>query len=124
MGSKKPTERRILQDFDEWMELAKNNPEEFEAERIRKIEAFLSKVPEEKLQRLRGLQWQIDQTRKLAHTPMASCIAISNMMWESVHRLKEHHYEFVKLATGQGSELMENAPPSATVIPIASRVSS
>jgi hypothetical protein len=121
MGSNKSNERRIIQDFDEWVDLAKNNPEEFEAKRVKKIEAFLSKVPEEKLQRLRGLQWQIDQTRKLARTPMASCIAISNMMWESAHRLKEHHYELVKLATDQRSEVLENAPPSATIIPMNSR---
>lgn len=118
MGSNKSTERRIIQDFDEWMDLAKNNPDEFEAKRLRKIEAFLSKVPEEKLQRLRGLQWQIDQTRKLAHTPMASCIAISNMMWESAHRLKEHHYELVDLATSLGEKRHKKIPTSAAIIPM------
>ena len=121
MGSNKSNERRIIQDFDEWVDLAKNNPEEFEAKRLKKIEAFLSKVPEEKLQRLRGLQWQIDQTRKLAHTPMASCIAISNMMWDSVHRLKDHHYELVNMATGLGSNPAKKSAPSATIIPMCTR---
>ena len=118
MSSSKTAEQNIPQDFDEWMMLAKSDPDQFEEKRRIKIESFFSNIPEEKLQRLRGLQWQIDQTRKLADNPMASCIAISNMMWESVNRLQEHQYELVNLATGAAPRAEKKKPVSAKILPL------
>lgn len=121
MSRNKSAERRIPQDFDEWMMLAKNDPDKFEEQRRKRIELFFNNVPEEKLQRLKGLQWQIDQTRKLAGSPMASCIAISNMMWDSVSRLQEHQYELVSLATGKAARPLKKSPPSAEILSIKPR---
>lgn len=105
-------------DFDEMLALAKTDPASFEAKREEYIESFLTSVPADKQTRLRGLQWQIDQTRQLAHTPMASCIAISNMMWDSLHQLSQQQRELVKLATGQTSQFVNVQPASskATII--------
>lgn len=121
MSSRKPAENKIPLDFDEWMMLAKNDPDKFEEQRRQRIESFFNNVPEDKIQRLRGLQWQIDQARKLASTPMASCIAISNMMWESVNRLQEQQYELVNLATGKAQKPEKKAPVSAKILPLHSR---
>jgi len=66
-------------DFEELLDLAKNDPELFEAKRLEYIEHYFTKVPVEKQQRLRGLQWQIDQTRNLARTPMSSCLSLMDM---------------------------------------------
>lgn len=121
MSRNKPAEHRIPLDFDEWMTLAKNDPEKFEEKRRRRIESFFNNVPEDKQQRLKGLQWQIDQTRKLAGSPMASCIAISNMMWDSVARLQEHQYELVNLATGKASRAEKKEPVSAKILPLETR---
>jgi len=88
-------------DFDEMLALAKTDPVTFEAKRAEYIESFLTSVPAEKQTRLRGLQWQIDQTRRLARTPMASCIAISSMMWDSLHLLSDQQRKLVGLSTGQ-----------------------
>jgi len=88
-------------DFDEMLALAKTDPATFEAKRTEYIESFLASVPAKKQTRLRGLQWQIDQTRQLARTPMASCIAISGMMWDSLHLLGDQQRELVGLTTGQ-----------------------
>jgi hypothetical protein len=105
-------------DFDEMLALAKTDPATFEAKREEYIESFLTSVPAEKQPRLRGLQWQIDQTRQLARTPMASCIAISNMMWDSLHKLGLQQRELVKLATGQTSQFVnvQSASDKATII--------
>lgn len=70
--------------FDEWQRLAKDEPERFESLRKQAIEDLMEKSPEDVRQRMRGLQWQIDQYRKTAKTPIASCIKISSMMWDSV----------------------------------------
>lgn len=105
-------------DFDEMRVLAETDPASFEAKREEYIESFLTSVPAEKQTRLRGLQWQIDQTRQLARTPMASCIAISNMMWDSLHQLNKQQRELVRLATGEKPQFVNLRPASkdATII--------
>lgn len=114
-------DNRVSLNFEEWAELAENNPEEFEVKRLKHIETFFNGVPPERQQRLKGLQWQIDQTRKLARTPMASCIAISSMMLDSVGRLSEHQHELVNIALGNKPQhTKKEEPESATVLPMPS----
>jgi hypothetical protein len=110
-------------DFDEMLILAKTDPATFEVRREEYIESFLTSIPAEKRKRLRGLQWQIDQTRQLARTPMASCIAISNMMWDSLHVLGLQQRELVKLATRQTTQFINHrsASENARIIPFPSR---
>ena len=111
---------RFHVDFDEMLALAQQDPASFEEKRLEYIEAFLDNIPLEKQPRLRGLQWQVDQTRRLARTPMASCIAISNMMWDSLNRLNNQQRELVKLTTGQARSSTEIERPIATVLPFTS----
>lgn len=82
-------------DFDFWKQLAKDDPVAFEALRREKVEQLIAQAPETQRRRLLGLQWQIDQTRKLAAGPMASCLAISNMMWDSLHQLSLRQHELL-----------------------------
>lgn len=89
--------------FEELLNLAKDNPELFEAKRREYIELFFTTVPSEKQRRLRGLQWQIDQARHLARTPMASCLNIMNMMRDSLHRLNNEHRGLLSLTTPKRS---------------------
>jgi len=108
-------------DFDEMLALAKADPATFEVRREEYIESFFIDLPIERQKRLRGLQWQIDQTRRLARTPMASCIAISNMMWNSLHQLGLQQRELVKLSTGRPIQFNSLQSISATVIPFPAR---
>ena len=73
--------------FEDWLELARNNPEAFEAQRRQAVEEAINRAPEHIQQRLRSLQWRIDRTRDLATTPMNSVMAISNMMWDNYRYL-------------------------------------
>jgi hypothetical protein len=73
-----------LAEFDRWAKLAVTDPDAFEDRRSRLIEDFISSAPPERQPRLRGLQWRIDQIRRRARTPLAACITISRMMWDSV----------------------------------------
>jgi hypothetical protein len=70
-------------DFDEWVLLASTDPEAFEQRRLDCIESFISQCPSSRQHRLRGIQFQIDMERHRAKTPMAACIKISSMMWDS-----------------------------------------
>lgn len=73
--------------IDQLFELAKNNPEELERYRQREIEALISNAPAHMQRRLRGLQFQVDCKRRLHPTPMGACVAISQMMLQSMEKL-------------------------------------
>lgn len=71
-------------DFNEWMNLASSDPEAFEARRQQVVHELIEESPRERRQRLRCLQWRIDQVRQRSSTPMAGCISLYGMMWESL----------------------------------------
>lgn len=71
-------------DFERWATLARENPEEFERQRKQMIDEIINNSPEMMQKRMQGIQWQIDQVRQTAKTPMAACIKISSMMWDRV----------------------------------------
>ena len=52
--------------------------------RLAAIDEFIDNAPAEQRDRLRKLQWRIDQERRLARTPMNACIRISRMMWDNI----------------------------------------
>lgn len=70
-------------DFDAAMELARTNPEAFEQYRQDVIEALIARAPERNRQHLRCLQWRIDQVRARSSNPIAACVKLYRMMWES-----------------------------------------
>ncbi len=74
---------------DELLKLAQENPEELESFRQREIEYLITSAPQKMQRRLRGLQFQIDTKRSLSKNPMAACLAISQMMFDSVHELND-----------------------------------
>ena len=96
-------------DFDYLTDLARSNPSEFERLRLNAIEGYLSSLPLERQQRMRRLQWRIDQVRR-QHTPMGACIRLSNMMWD-------HLLGTDGLAGLLQGEPSVSKPSSAKVIP-------
>lgn len=97
-------------DFDHWAALARDNPVQFERDRRAALVRAMRAVPPHRRQRLRGLQWRIDQVRLTSRSPLAACIRISHMMWEAIEG--EH---------GLAAVLREpRAPgrPSAQIIPL------
>ncbi len=71
-------------DFDHWSQLAAKDPEAFEADRQKMIEQAINEAPGHHRNRLRGLQWKLDQVRRLAHTPMAAAIEMNELMWKQL----------------------------------------
>ncbi len=66
-------------DFDSMSAIAKDDPVEFERLRKLAIDEVIESAPPERRQRLRGLQWRIDQERR-NRTPLSACLRISKMM--------------------------------------------
>jgi len=71
-------------DFEQWSGLAKQDPDTFEAMRLAVIEDAIASAPKDRQQRMRCLQWRIDQERRLSYSPIGACIRISQMMWENL----------------------------------------
>ena len=82
------TDTRPTFDFDAWAELARSNPQAFELERKLLLERAIMRAPADKHQRLRCLQWKLDQIRNLASSPMAACLQINRILWENI--VSEH----------------------------------
>jgi hypothetical protein len=70
--------------FDDWRELASDDPDAFEAARSAVIEEFLASAPGHHRKRLQGLQWRIDTIRERSSNPMAACLDIYGMMWDKL----------------------------------------
>ena len=90
-------------DFDEWVKLARDNPEAYEDMRRKMLQEVIDSTSPEVRRRMQGLQWKIDQIRSTSPNPMASCLKISQMMWDSVlgeNGLLEH-MERLKSPAGQ-----------------------
>lgn len=73
-----------LPDFDTLCALAAADPAAFEVRRQEVIDAAIGRASPERQQRLRGLQWRIEQVRSRASSPLSACISLSDMMWEAV----------------------------------------
>ena len=72
-------------DFDEWKELAANDPQGFESRRRDVIEREIRRAPKQLQRRLRGLQWQIDVIRNRYKDPRVSSAKLFDMMWQQVY---------------------------------------
>lgn len=68
-------------DFDSMTAIAKDDPVEFERLRRSCIDEFIENTPPERRERLRRLQWRIDQERRNC-SPLSACLKISKMMWD------------------------------------------
>ncbi|TDY03949.1 DUF3135 domain-containing protein [Thiohalophilus thiocyanatoxydans] len=76
-------------DFDDWVRLARTDPARFEHLRDRVLDYSIARAPADRQERLRRLQWRVNQVRNTASNPLSACIAISNMMWSSFNHLGE-----------------------------------
>lgn len=79
-----------LPSFERLREMAEKDPDALERLRQEHVKAAIEAAPEAYRQRLEGLQFQIDGQRRLSNNPMSSCITISKMMHDSLHKLRNY----------------------------------
>lgn len=109
-------------DFDTWSEMARTDPDAFERMRLAAIESVIESAPEENRQRLRCLQWRIDQERRLASSPMSACLRISRMMWRAVlgeGGLQQRFGELQRTFNGDAVPVEMSPRHSAEIVAIA-----
>jgi len=88
-------------DFDHWSELAKSDPDSFEQLRDLTLEACINRSSTAHQARLRCLQWRIDQIRSQSGTPMAACVKISSIMWDTFNRLGKVYTDLEQHSAGK-----------------------
>jgi hypothetical protein len=115
------TMKSVLQtmSFNEWFKLAEQDPSAFESIRRTLIDELIESAPTEQQQRLRCLQWRIDQERRRSSSPLGACIRMSNMMWERVtgkNGLLENVGRLRGIEHSQDED--DPSPDSAKVIPL------
>jgi len=71
-------------DFDGWAELARSDPDAFEVKRKNILEDAIRQASPQRRQRLRCLQWQLDQIRYTSRTPLAACLRMQRLLWEKL----------------------------------------
>ena len=89
----------IASEFEYLKQLAQNDPAAFEKKRERIVRQFIESAPEDKRQMLDRVQWRVEQERNRASNPVASCIAISKMMWDALTTLNERQVELLNYAS-------------------------
>ena len=100
--------------FKEWAELAESDPERFEARRKRILNEMIRRFPDERHEMLHRLQWRVDRVREIKKTPLAACIAISDMMWQSFGDLQQSYEDLAAIKPGQKPVFREK--PNAKVL--------
>ncbi len=73
--------------FDELRKMAEHSPERLEEFREREIERLITNAPKEIRRRLRGIQFQVNCQREIHKSPLGACVAISQMMRDSLAEL-------------------------------------
>lgn len=105
--------------FEQWLEIAQQDADTFESMRLAAIEEIIASAPEKNRERLRCLQWRIDQERRLSKSPMGACIRISRMMWETLvgeESLTSHLHSLAE-SCEPGGHTAKPRPHQAQVIP-------
>jgi hypothetical protein len=98
--------------LEEWQQLARDDPAEFERRRQAAIEAVIAQAPPELQARLRGLQFRIDLERERAKTPLGATVRLQSMMWERFAELRE-----ALQALADGTALPAAPAESARILP-------
>ena len=90
--------------------LARDDPESFERLRRDLIDQLIGRAPDPIRRRLAGLQFRVDQVRRLAKSPLGAAVKVSSLMWSSFLRLND------ELSGRRPIDSLRPAPPRGRVI--------
>ena len=108
----------------ELAQLARDDPQAFEALRTELIETTILRAPERLQLRLRQLQFRIDGVRRLARTPLGALLKMQAMMWDSFLCLNEALQQLDTLSRASARRYEQNLdgrPRDALVIDFRTR---
>lgn len=107
-----------LPEFDELVDLARNQPDELEA--LRKVlisEVISGASSDEQRRRLEGLQFKVDMERRRAASPLAATIKLSEMMCQSLADLHRSLITPIEDAIDNAEEAVAGKPHGPVAAP-------
>ena len=110
-------------DFDEWAKLAREDPDAFEIKRQQMIHDVIDMSSPKIKRRMQGMQWQIDQIRATSANAMASCLKISQIMWDKTtgeDGLVDHLQQLTD--PDHSRDISNQTRPSATIMDLKDRL--
>lgn len=84
--------------FDEWAQLAKSDPAEFERHRKAVIADAIAAAPAAQQLKLHQLQWKLDAIRA-TNTPLGALLKMQEMMWDSFLNMNDQLQAFAHVFT-------------------------
>lgn len=111
-------------DFAYWVDLAKNDPEQFEVQRAAVIESYFESIGKpETVERLRRVQWRVDTARSRARSPADAAARIYDMMWDAVGKNMDAIQDLASIFTGTKAETKpaKKSLKTASVLPFRSK---
>ncbi len=103
--------KRSAEAFEYASKLFREDPVAFEEYRLKTIEECISKLPEKRQQRARGLQFRIDNEMRKIKNPLARAAKMNSLMIESLMKLNG----LFDIATGKAE--LEEPKQKANVLP-------
>lgn len=89
--------RLTLPSHEELSKLARDDPPAYEALRREIIDDFIDNAPDKLKPRLRGLQFRVDNLRRLSRSALGSTVKIYDLMWKSFVAMNYQWQEFVNM---------------------------
>jgi hypothetical protein len=120
----KDTSYKKAFDFAYWVDLAKNDPAQFEAQRVAVIESYFASIGKpETVERLRRVQWRVDTARQRARSPADAAVKIYDMMWDAVGKNMDAIQELANMFTSSKTAPKTSKKPvkKASVLPFRSK---
>ena len=74
--------------FDEWAELAKSDPAEFEERRQQTLRVAVEQAPARHRRKLEGTLFRIEANRAKAKNPLHHAILAAQLMWASFEEMR------------------------------------
>jgi hypothetical protein len=87
-----------LPSHDELAQLARDDPEAYEALRREVVDGFIDSAPERLKSRLSGIQFRVDAVRRLSRSSaLGATVRVYELMWKSFLHLNDVWQDFIPL---------------------------
>jgi hypothetical protein len=85
-------------------QLARDDPQAYEAYRRQIVESFIDSAPERLKSRLSGIQFRVDSVRQLSRaSALGATVRVYELMWKSFQHLNEVWQDFMPTENGRGN---------------------
>ena len=90
------SQRMDLPSHEVLSQLAREDPQAYEAWRRATIDGFIASAPARIKPRLQGIQFRVESLRRLSRSPLGSTVKVYELMWKSFLSLNHNWQELAR----------------------------